>query len=95
MSGTFRCGHPRTPENIKKFSSTRGERCATCYKDAIDRYRLSHHTKARPGRPQKYFSEAAIAHTPEDIAYREMVTRGTEMLGAAVDKLARKMRRAA
>lgn len=87
MGETFRCGHPRTAENIKKFASTNGVRCATCYKAAIDRYRRTHHTKAKPGRPQKYFDDAPIAHTPEDLAYRNMVKLGTQRLGAAIDKL--------
>lgn len=87
MTETFRCGHPREGGNIKSFPSSNGVRCAICYKAAIDRYRLTHHTRAKPGRPQKYFDDAPIAHTTEDIAYRDMVKQGTQRLGAAIDRL--------
>ena len=35
MTETFRCGHPRTPENTKKSPST-GARCRACLRASKD-----------------------------------------------------------
>lgn len=38
MTETFRCGHPRTPENTRESAST-GKRCRECIIDRSARYR--------------------------------------------------------
>jgi hypothetical protein len=68
MRETFRCGHPRTPENIKKSAST-GARCRIC---------AATFSRERP-RPWRGSAEA-IPLSPSESADKEAAAHGSRQL---------------
>ena len=83
----FRCGHPRTPENSKSSPSSKNPRCRICYSARLKRWRLANTTGQPKGRPRAPIDIKPLGLTGEDSAYRDMVRRGTAMLGAAIERL--------
>lgn len=86
-SPTWRCGHPRTPENTKPASPSTKARCRSCHTGRVTRWRLANTTSGGArGRPVEFIDMAPIGWTDADYAFREMVRRGTQQLGAAIER---------
>jgi hypothetical protein len=87
MSDTFRCGHPKSGDNLKVSPSNPRGRCRACFNKIIQR----RNTGEPKGRPRNdYFNGKPIGITQEDLSYRDMVRMGTERLGAAIERLLRR-----
>ncbi len=85
-SSTWRCGHPRTPENTKAASPSTKARCLTCHAARTKRWRLANTTGKPRGRPIEFVEMSPIGITDSDIAFRDMVRSGTALLGQAVTR---------
>lgn len=84
MSETFRCGHPKTPENTKTSPSNPRGRCRRCLNDMLAQRHRS--TGGKRGRPI-VLESAPIPITAEDHAWHDMVRVGSAQLGHAIDRL--------
>lgn len=90
VKDTWRCGHPKTPENTKAPSPSTRARCLKCHIERITRWRLANTTGQPKGRPRVWDDISPIGITDNDLAFRDMVRAGTQRLGEAIERLLRR-----